>query len=247
MREKMLALRNSITEWDTVNHIVAEFGKNGKRISDLYGPDIYANFFSAAAAIMPEALLYVNEGNVMTDGGSLEAYYTVIADLKKRGVPLHGAGFMCHFSETTLTPIDQIFSRLEKFAEFGIRLKATEFDITTENEEVQAAYLRDFMTIWFSHPATCGIVMWGFWERQHWRPSAALYRKNWEIKPAGQAWLDLVRSEWMTRTNGSTDASGIFALRGFLGEYDITARHAGTSKTIRVQIETGQNKIRIRL
>ena len=66
--------------------------------------------------------------------------------------------------------------------------------------------------------------MWGFWEGRHWKPDAALYRRDWSIKPAGQAWLDLVKKKWWTNKNGITDAQGRFTTRGFLGDYVVTVR-----------------------
>jgi hypothetical protein len=87
------------------------------------------------------------------------------------------------------------------------------------------------MTAVFSHPAVSALLTWGFWEGADWRPRAALYRKDWSIKPNGQAWNDLVLKEWHTSLTGQTDASGAVTTRGFLGQYQITVTYRGTSKT----------------
>jgi hypothetical protein len=32
--------------------------------------------------------------------------------------------------------------------------------------------------------------MWGFWEGAHWRPKAALWKRNWDMTPAARAYRD---------------------------------------------------------
>jgi len=100
---------------------------------------------------------------------------------------------------------------------------ATAYEIPDggRDEELQADYLRDIMTIAFSHPGVEAIVMWGFQERCHWRPAAALWRKDWSIKPAGEAWVDLVRGKWWTDETLTTDGKGIARARCFLGTHTI--------------------------
>jgi hypothetical protein len=38
-------------------------------------------------------------------------------------------------------------------------------------------------------------------------------------KPVYEQLQRLIHEEWTTRTNGTTDAAGLFACRGFLGKY----------------------------
>jgi endo-1,4-beta-xylanase len=57
--------------------------------------------------------------------------------------------------------------------------------------------------------------MWGFWEGRHWKPRAALWRRDWSVKPNCQAWLDLVHDCWWTKADGRTDAAGSYQTRGF--------------------------------
>ncbi len=78
--------------------------------------------------------------------------------------------------------------------------------------------------------------MWGFWERNHWKPEAALYRKDWSIKPAGQAWRDLVFKEWWTDETGKTGRNGVYKTRGFLGDYEIVVTHGGVSRAMQTAL-----------
>ena len=64
-------------------------------------------------------------------------------------------------------------------------------------------------------------MMWGFWEGRHWRPRAAMFRKDWSPKPNAAAFTDLVFKKWWTDETAITDADGAIALRGFKGDYVI--------------------------
>ncbi len=111
----------------------------------------------------------------------------------------------------------------------------TELSFNLDDREVQADYLRDFMIAAFSHPNVHGIMLWGFWEKRHWRPQGALFDADWSIRPHGQAWMDLVHTQWRTDVRLSTDSGGIAKIHGFLGNYLITASIDG--KTVRSDVK----------
>jgi GH35 family endo-1,4-beta-xylanase len=98
-----------------------------------------------------------------------------------------------------LPAIEDVYNRLNSFAKLGKTFAITEFDVNVTDEQLQADFLRDFLTVAFSHPGISSFLMWGFWESEHWLPNAALYRKDWSIKPNGQAWLDLVKKSLVDR------------------------------------------------
>ncbi|MFC1794007.1 endo-1,4-beta-xylanase [Planctomycetota bacterium] len=137
-----------------------------------------------------------------------------------------------HFTSGSLTAIDDLKRVYDEFAQLGVPLQLTELDVDTGfDEQLQADYLRDVLILSFSHPAIQAINLWGFWEGRHWRPNAALWRKNWQLKPAGQVWLDLVHKQWRTLASGLSDQTGRFETKGFLGEYKITVIHSKKSNT----------------
>ncbi len=91
--------------------------------------------------------------------------------------------------------------------------------------------MRDFMTAIFSHPATIGMMQWGFWESQHWIPAAALWDKNWNVRPQGKVFTDLVNNTWSTHANGRTGKDGMYKVRGFTGVYDVVIKYGGRQVT----------------
>lgn len=217
-----------VQEWDAINHIVAEFG--GTRFSEVCGGNqVYAEMIKKGRQWVPHAEMWVNEGQILVgEGDRIEAYQKVIADLAALDAKPDGIGFMGHFKAETLPAPPEVFRRMEAFEKFNCQMQLTEFDVACgPDEQLQADYLRDIMTIAFSHPSVEAVVMWGFWEGRHWRPSAALWRKDWSIKPAGETWLELVRNKWWTDVEGVTNDDGVFQTRGFLGKYDVTVSYNG--------------------
>lgn len=149
-----------------------------------------------------------------------------------------------HF-DSQLTPPERMLAVLDRFARLGKAIEVTEFDVNIDNEQLQADFTRDFLTTLFSHPSVKGILMWGFWEGQHWKPAAAMVRKDWKLKPNGQAWLDLVHKQWQTNEQGKTDAQGQFKVRGFLGEYEITALFQGRTKALQTSLDKSGQQVKI--
>jgi GH35 family endo-1,4-beta-xylanase len=231
-----------VTEWDAVNHLANDAHP---RFSDLFGAQIYADVINRAREIAPHAQMWVNEGNVLTAGNRAEKYYAAIQQLIALGAKPDGIGFMSHFREGEITSPEEIYRRLERFAALVPNLQLTELDIDTKDERLQADTMRDVLEIAFSHPAVSGIVMWQVWGQG--AGAKTLWRSDWSIKPAGQVWLDHVFRDWWTETTGVTDPNGLYATRGFLGEYEITARVGDRRTTVRTQLIRGGTKLRLSL
>jgi hypothetical protein len=136
----------------------------------------------------------------------------------------------------------------DEFAEVAPRLQLSEFDVDAgDDEELQSDYFRDVMIASFSHPNFEAIVQWGFWEKMHWKPSAALWREDWTLKPCGEVFVDLVANQWWTNEKRTTDSQGRCQLRGFLGDYQITVEHAGSSKTVSTTLNRKGQTVKVTL
>ena len=234
MEEEVPDIGERVGEWDVVNHIVGW----GTTLSTLLGGDsIYVDIVKRSRQLAPKAELWINEGQLLPGGSRRQAYEKMAKYLIANEAAPDGIGFMGHFGATSLTSPAVLYDVLDRFAKIIPNLQLTEFDVRVgSDEELQADYLRDVMTVAFSHPAVQAVVMWGFWEGRHWKPDAALYRRDWSLKPAGQAWQDLVFEQWWTDESGKTGRDGVCKTRGFLGEYEIVATYRGTSKTLKTKL-----------
>jgi hypothetical protein len=99
----------------------------------------------------------------------------------------------------------------------------------------------------FSHPNFVSIVQWGFWEKAHWKPAAALWRADWTLKPAGKVFVDLTKKKWWTNKTTSTNAAGKSQVRGFLGDYKITVELDGQTVNEKTTLTRDGTTLRIKI
>jgi endo-1,4-beta-xylanase len=208
----LAATKGQIVEWDVINEPSAN-----KFVQNLLGEDEMAAWLRRAKQLDPNAKMFINDYGNLGEGTLDVEYKRILRRMQTLGAPLEGIGLQGHFA-WDLTPPEELHTRLNDFGTFGVPLSITEFDVNITDEQLQAAYLRDALTVAFANPNVTSFLMWGFWV-----PQAALYRKDWSIKPNGQIWNDLVFKQWWTNVTGFSSASGTYSTRGFLGSYTVTA------------------------
>jgi len=220
--EIMKLTQGMIDDWDVVNEPYAE-----RDILDQYGDSLVGDWFALAHGIDPVPILYLNDYANFQNGGDdtahKEDFESRIKKLLVEKIPVQGIGMQSHFG-SVLCPPEAALKELDRFAKLGLPIQITEFDVDTEDEQLKSDFTRDFMTLCFSHPAVIGFSCWGFWEGKHWKPAAAMIRKDWSITPWGKIWLDLVENEWSTRASGTSNASGDYQIKGFLGDYIVIVK-----------------------
>ena len=223
-----------LVDWDVVNEPFTE-----RDILDVFGDDEMIAWFDLAKENDPTAQLYLNDFGILAGTGTSsphqDYYFETIKRLLEAGAPLEGIGMQGHVSGNLTSP-NNLWRVLERFSEFNLPIQVTEFDVQALTPEIQADYLRDFMTLVFSHPKTVGIVMWGFWERNHWRPDAALFNADWSLRPHGEMWYQLVHGDWWTDETWMSDENGKIILRGFHGDYEIIVETETQSQSIEAKV-----------
>ena len=221
-RNHPIQLDTRVVEWDAINHPCGW----GTTMEMLHGGlDQHVQVMKIARAAAPEGVrLYLNEGHVLHERSQVPFYERIIKHLNAEGVGPDGIGFMGHFTDNTLTGMDTAYEVFERFAPLADRLLITELDISSASDErLHADYLRDIVTLAYSHPKMDGVVMWGFWEGAHWLPETALYRRDWSPKPAAEEWERLITETFATQVSGRTGADGLFTATGHHGTYQVYA------------------------
>jgi len=216
---------------------------------DLSGDRVMVDWFDAARRNLPDVPLYINDYGILSNGGQdiahQKEYEETIQYLVDQGAPITGIGMQGHFGDHVTAP-DKLLSLLDRFGRFGLDIKITEFDINTTDQDLLNDYTRDFMTTVFSHPAVAGLQFWGFWEKAHWRPTAALYNADWTPRPHAQIYKDLVFGEWWTKEKGQTSEEGRFSARGFYGDYELRVRRGEQVFATTFSLRPGAETIAIR-
>lgn len=233
LREKMAAhipratrvfLDRGVTEWDVTN----ELRFNEQFMEEIGGVAVAADWFKLARKHNPKGDLYLNETFVISNGGhteteqaTLEHQFKILADA---GAPIDGIGLQGHFA-SELTPPARVIEILSRMSELTGKIMITEFDMDNDDKLAQADYLRDFYTACFSHPAVEGIVCWGFWEGDMWRPRGHFLTEDWTATPVAKAFDDLVFGKWWSQSEGATDSEGRYQTRLFKGDHDVVVEH----------------------
>ena len=221
-----------VQEWDVLNEPFDNF-----YLMEAFGDQVMPRWFDLAEQFSPNAQLYINDYSIISANGTnvshQDHYFNTIAYLLDNNAPLHGIGVQSHFSQTP-TSIELIYTIIDRFHQSypNLAIRSTEFDVDTSDEEMQSDYTRDFLTIFFSHPATVGVQKWGFWAGAHWRPRAAMYDLDWRAKPNQQAWHNLIYDTWWSSFDETSNGSGEVSVRGFYGDYSITVTTSDTSQSI---------------
>lgn len=232
--------------WDVLNEPMSH-----RDLIELLGVDAVAEWFKAARRSAPGARLVLNEFDLVGNGGSparRKGIIELVRALQERGAGPDVIGCQSHFWSDRLTPPERIWQILDELhAATGLPLTASEFDMNFPNDQVQAEYTRDFLTAWFSHPATESFIMWGFWGGAHWfGERGAMFRTDWTPKPNLEAYTNLVLKEWWTRQSLQTAEDGTASTRAFLGHHKIVVEAPGCLPSTRiVELGKGGRELRI--
>lgn len=223
-------IAGNIEEWDVLNEITSnrdlEYALQGQPTYTT-GREIYSFVFEELAAVAPDVKAYLNDyvtiSQANTGGGLYDLKKQFAQEIIDAGVSLDGIGFQAHIGGYPTSIYDVQYILDDFYNTFGTTAKITEYDTNEAvDDELAATYLRDFLTMVFSHESTDGFLMWGFWDGAHWKNNAPLFYEDWSLKPAGQTFIDLVFDEWWTEVDGLTDNAGNFSLCGFKGTYQVT-------------------------
>lgn len=240
IREQVGDLKGQISDWDVVNEPI-----DNKDFQNILGQSVLVDCFKVAHEADPNAVLYINQ-NLYQDQNKALEYESEIQYLLDNGAPVSGIGIEGHIFDTAIS-IPEFLSTLDRFAKFKLPIKITEFDMLSSDRQLQADVTRDVMTAVFSNPATTGFIMWGFWDGKQWLNNAPIYFQDWSLKPSGKVYMDLVFNQWWTYVWGKTDANGEYKVRGFLGDYEVTASIDSKSKTLYTRLSREGNKLIISL
>ena len=241
LEDKIPAVGARVAEWDAVNHPV---GWGPETLLDRYGIEFYRDVFARMRELAPGAELWINEDQILSGDGNLEPYLALVNDLIAAGQTPDGVGFMGHFTEGSLLGVPDLLDRLDRFAAVVPKLQLTELDVFSYDRELQADYLGDVLTAAFSHEAMDGVVQWGFYESNHWRPEASLWREDWSLRPSGERFRELLFDRWWTDEAVQTDGDGAASIRGFKGNYTVTVTVGEEAQTFDTVLADGGQVLR---
>ncbi len=232
-------MKGQLAEWDVVNEPVPEHD-----LTDILGKSAMVTWYQIARKVDPKPVLFVNDYPGPDTAGHLDGYEATVKFLLDNGAPLGGIGLQGHVGETPWS-IPALLKMLDRFGTFGLPVEITEFDDDVKDPDLEGQFFKDFLTAVYSHPSTNGFLMWGFWDGAHWHHKAPVFNADWTEKPSGKAYEQLVLHDWWTNAAGVTDEKGAYQVRGFLGDYEITA--VSGSKTVTIPAKLGKEGLALKV
>jgi endo-1,4-beta-xylanase len=211
--------KGQIYQWDVANEIVKDDG-SGLRVGPTaqggniwitrLGPGIIADAFRWAHQADPEAKLFFNDYGVESINAKSNAYYALVQDLRKQGVPVDGFSVQSHLSTRFGFPAT-LQQNLQRFDDLGLETAITELDVrmdvpegqqpTWEQLERQATDYRRALEACLGVERCTSFTIWGFTDRYSWVPVffkgqgfANVFTKDYNRKPAYYALLDTLNN-----------------------------------------------------
>ncbi|MFS0726682.1 S-layer homology domain-containing protein [Paenibacillus sp. 1P07SE] len=219
--------KGRLEAWDVVNEPLSS-----QDFTNVLGNEVMLEWFAAAHQADPDARLFLNDYGLLTnDVGHGNYTYNLLEYLVDNEADIHGLGMQGHFSGRNPVAPVKMLEILDRFGGLGLDIEVTEFTFDTLDEQLQADFWRDVLTVMFSHPSTTGFHTWGLWEGQMDKSGSAMFRQDFSIKPNGEVWMDLIYNQWWTDEAGTTDQHGEFHTRAFHGEHEVTVTHNGEEVT----------------
>lgn len=250
--------RDWIDDWDVTNETDVN-----RDFMDRLGPRAMIDWYRAAREAAPDAWLTFNEPRFGAAGMEIGSFPENLLRedcrgwvdyLVRNGAPLDVLGSQCHGGAVTMdyagqTGAEALWAYYDHLAAYyGKKLQYTELDVNIgdasdpDQQAYQADALRDSILIAFAHPAFVGVTQWGFWAGAHYAPNAALWNRDWSIRPSGQSYVDLVTKRWRTEAELVTGNDGTCTLRAFHGEYEI---RVDGGDAIRREFPAGDLRLRV--
>jgi GH35 family endo-1,4-beta-xylanase len=197
--------------------------------------------FEEARAANPSATLVLNDFDLSS------AYECLIEGVLEAGVQIDAIGLQTHMHQGYRGE-DEIRHTLDRFARYGLPLHMTETTLvsgelmppeivdlndyqipewptTPEGEARQADDITRHYRSLVAHPAVQSINYWGLTDNGAWLGApSGLVRRDGSPKPAYAALDALIKGEWWLKpTVMRTTADGTVTVKGFHGDYTVTA------------------------
>ncbi len=176
--------------------------------------------FEKAREYFPNAILILNDYNVLNYTSTCESFLEIIEILQEHDL-IDAIGCQGHSLESI--NFSTIQTNLEMLAATGLDIYISEYEARGDDATQLALYQQHFPYFW-EHPSIKGITLWGYLEGDMWRETAYLLEDNGVTERPALEWLrgyfdynpENVQYQFNTHVNGSgtitlDPAGGVYA------------------------------------
>jgi endo-1,4-beta-xylanase len=149
--------------------------------------DWVINSFKWAREACPNAVLSLNDYNIIEYASENKRFIDLVNTIKQAGAPIDAIGCQTHgadkLASSTLKPL------LEKLInDTGLPVYITEYDIGLADDEQQRAQYADHIPMFWDNPKVKGVTVWGYRYGATFRANTNLLRSDGSARPA-MTWL----------------------------------------------------------
>jgi endo-1,4-beta-xylanase len=196
--------KGKVAGWDVVNESFLDDGSLRPSLWADHIPDYIAKSFQWAHEADPNATLFYNDYGQDGHPKKMQAILNLVADLKRRQIPIHGIGLQMHINvDSKRTQIEEVIT---KSAQTGLAVHFSEVDVAVNprnnpefvyDEKASAAQMELFKLLFKSFQSIpikqqYGITFWNISDKDSWlrgyfkRPKEypLLFDENYAKKPA---------------------------------------------------------------
>ncbi|RKM59883.1 1,4-beta-xylanase [Butyrivibrio sp. CB08] len=233
-----------IDMWDVINEVVIMpiFDKYDNAITRICKEKgrvgLIKEVFERAHADNPDAVLLLNDFNTSIN------YEILIDGCLNAGVPISAIGIQSHQHQGYWGK-EKLEEVLDRFSHFGLPIHFTENTLisgdimpahivdlndwqvdewpsTPEGEQRQAKEIEEMYRILFEHPLVEAITTWDFKDGAWLKAPSGFLRLDNSKKPSFDMLKKLVKEEWWTDTEITTDENGWANVEAFKGDYELS-------------------------
>jgi endo-1,4-beta-xylanase len=151
------------------------------------GYDWVAQAFKGAREACPNAVLVVNDFNIIEYESDHKKFLELMKAMKDLNVPIMAVGAEGHEAykvshSTVATYLADIVSQT------GLPVYISELDIGAQDDGEQATIMKDLVTMFWNDPNVLGITYWGYIVGKTWRSNTGLLQEDGTKRPA-LTWL----------------------------------------------------------
>ncbi|MBO5621931.1 MAG: endo-1,4-beta-xylanase [Butyrivibrio sp.] len=243
-----------IDMWDVINEVVIMpiFDKYDNAITRICKEKgrvgLIKEVFERAHADNPDAVLLLNDFNTSIN------YEILIDGCLNAGVPISAIGIQSHQHQGYWGK-EKLLDVLDRFSGFGLPIHFTENTLisgdimpahivdlndwqvdewpsTPEGEQRQSKEIEEMYRILFEHPLVQAITTWDFTDGAWLKAPSGFVRLDGTKKPSFEMLKNLVKEEWWTDTEVTTDENGWASLEAFKGDYELSS--GSSSATVKL-------------
>ena len=209
------------------SEVAAHFNELYKAI----GLESLSECFQIAREIEPQAKLLLSDRQALTsisEDPMLDMLELADWLVNTCGVKIDGLVLSANLRRLDVGP-QSMETRLDRIASqlTDIPIHISGLAVNTDEEDLQGDMLRDYMLLFYSHPAVASVSLGELWDAAQLSPKMGWYHGDFTEHPSLGIIRKLLDDDWRTNSVLATNEEGVASGNCFIGDYRVTVSSEG--------------------